>query len=95
MGIYKKALICLLNDIKDIQNNNNFDNKVKYIECRITGISYYDHINEDIELIKKNIKQVNIKIINNIDFKLFISELLSIIHFFKEDYIYFKNNKNN
>ena len=94
MGIYKKSLICLLNDIEDIQEDKKSDNREKYIECRISEISYYDHMNEDIKLVKKDIKQVNVNIINNIDFNMFISELLLIIRFFKEDYIYFKNKKN-
>lgn len=94
MGAYKKSFISLIKDVQETNLNNKLNEKSKYVEIRITEKCYYEHIYEDITLIKNHIKKKNIEKINKIDFNTFISRLLKIIDFFKYDYIYFKNNYN-
>lgn len=94
MGIFKKVLITLVKDIGEIQNNKEFNNKEKYMDCRIIEIALHDYIYEDIKCIISHIKNTNIETINKINIVSFTSKLLSIILFFKYDYIYFIDNYN-
>jgi hypothetical protein len=92
MGTFKRSLIALMKDIGETQYNKEYCIKDKYVECRITEIAFHDHVFEDIEYIISHIKMVNIEIINKINIVSFTSNLLSIIAYFKKDYIFFINN---